>query len=145
MFWLRYYKMVQSLYKKPTLGVKNHMRNLDNYRQAVESPKGWNLMGYFCPKNTSLQLKHIQSGFIQHYFQLFAWKFTKWLMPFLKSYAFFITQPLYMSKWKFSDLPLLALKFSKFLMTFLEPRASFSSNFASLFSVARLTLLYFLI
>ena len=40
MFWLRYYKMVQSLYKKPTLGVKNHMRNLDNYRQAEESPKG---------------------------------------------------------------------------------------------------------
>ena len=36
---------------------------------------------------------------------------------------------------KFSDLPLLALKFTKFLMSLLEPRASFSSNFASLFSV----------
>ena len=25
--------------QKPTPGLKNHMRNLDNYRQAVESPK----------------------------------------------------------------------------------------------------------
>ena len=24
---------------KPTLGFKNHMRNLDNFRQAVETPK----------------------------------------------------------------------------------------------------------
>ena len=55
--------MVQSLYKQPTRGLKNHMRNLDNYRQAVESPKSpksWNLMGYFCLKITFLQLKHIQ-------------------------------------------------------------------------------------
>ena len=41
------------------------------------------------------------------------------------------------SKCKFSDLPLLALKFTKFFMSFLEPRVSFSSNFASLFSVMR--------
>ena len=34
------------------------MRNLDNFRQAVESQKCWNLTGYFCPKNTFLQLKH---------------------------------------------------------------------------------------
>ena len=34
-----YYKMVRSLYKKATSGLKNHMRNLDNFRQAVESPK----------------------------------------------------------------------------------------------------------
>ena len=39
MLWLRYYKMVQSLNKKPTTGLKNHMMNLENYRQAVESPK----------------------------------------------------------------------------------------------------------
>ena len=41
------------------------------------------------------------------------------------------------SKCKFSNLPLLALKFTKFFMSFLEPRVSFSSNFASLFSVMR--------
>ena len=29
-------------------GLKNY-RNLNNFRQAVESPKSWNLMG-FCPK-----------------------------------------------------------------------------------------------
>ena len=41
-----------------TLGFKNQMRNLENFRQAVESRKSWNLMGYFCPKNAFLQLKH---------------------------------------------------------------------------------------
>ena len=64
--------------------------------------------------------------------------------------SFFTTQPLYflaqtlhtfyqssLSKWKFADLSLLPLKFTKFLMSFLEPRVSFSSNFASLFSVMR--------
>ena len=40
-----------------------------------------------------------------------------------------------LSKWKFSDLSLLALKFSKFLMSFFEPIVSVSSKFASLFSV----------
>ena len=41
------------------------------------------------------------------------------------------------SKCKFSDFPLLGLKFTKLLMPFLETRVSFSSNFASLFSVMR--------
>ena len=59
--------------------------------------------------------------------------------------SFFTTQSLYISKGKFSDLSLLALKFTKLLMSFLEPRLSFSSNFISLFSVIRLTLLYFFI
>ena len=60
-----------------------------------------------------------------------------------KSSALFLAETLYAidksstSKCKFSDLPLLALKFTKFLMSFLEPRVSFSSNFASLFSVMR--------
>ena len=34
------------------------MRNLDNLREPVESPKSWNSIGYICPKNTFLQLKH---------------------------------------------------------------------------------------
>ena len=55
-FKLRYYiqngaKFLQKL----TPGFENSMRNLVNFRQAVES---WNLMSYFCPKNTFLQLKH---------------------------------------------------------------------------------------
>ena len=53
--------MVQSLFKKLTPGFKNLMRNLGSSRHVVESPKSWNSMGYyFCPKNTFLQLKHIQ-------------------------------------------------------------------------------------
>ena len=43
---------------KPTPGFKNSMRNLDKFRQTVESPKSWNSMGYICPKNAFLQLKH---------------------------------------------------------------------------------------
>ena len=46
--------------QKLSLGFKNHMRSLDNFRQPVESPKSWNSMGYICPKNTFLQLKQIQ-------------------------------------------------------------------------------------
>ena len=58
-FKLRYYtqngaKLLQKL--RPCF--KNHMRNLDNFRQAVESPKSWNKMDYFCRKNTFLRLQH---------------------------------------------------------------------------------------
>ena len=48
--------------QKLTPGFKNDMRNLDNFRKAVESPKSWNSMGYFCPKNTFLHLKHYIQG-----------------------------------------------------------------------------------
>ena len=41
------------------------------------------------------------------------------------------------SKYKFSDLPLLASKFTKFAMSFLKPRTSFSSNSPSPSSVMR--------
>ena len=57
-------------YTKTDSGFKNHMRNLENFRQAVESPKSWNSMGYFCLRNTFLQLKHyIQRNYLS-YFQL---------------------------------------------------------------------------
>ena len=50
---------------KLTPGLKNHMRNLDNFRQVVESPKRWNSMDYIYPKNIFLQLKHcIQSIYL---------------------------------------------------------------------------------
>ena len=89
-------------------------------------------------------------------FPLLGSKFTKFLIPFFKqkasysskfesffsarrdnSWNFTATDKSSTSKCKFSDLPLLALKFTKFLMLFLEPRVSFSSNFASLFSVMK--------
>ena len=44
--------------RKMTPDFKNNMRNPANSRQAVDSPKSWNSMGYFCPKNTFIQLKH---------------------------------------------------------------------------------------
>ena len=33
------------------------MRNLDNFKQTVESPKSWNSKGYICLKTTFLHLK----------------------------------------------------------------------------------------
>ena len=52
------------------------MRNLDKFRQAVESPKSWNSMGYICLKTTFLHLKH----YLQIYLTLLStdlW-FRKW-------------------------------------------------------------------
>ena len=136
MFWLRYYKMVQSLYKKLTPGLKNHMRNLDNFREAVDSHKSWNLMGYFCPKNTFLQLKHYLPKIYLTLLSTTCVKFIKLLMSFLKPYishfsrhsssVFFLAQTLHTfyksspSKCKFSDFPLLRLKFTKFFMSFFK-------------------------
>ena len=44
--------------QKLTPGFKNPVRNLDNFRQAVENPRSWDPMGYFFPKNTFLHLKY---------------------------------------------------------------------------------------
>ena len=52
------------------------MRNFYNFRQAVESPKSWNWMGYICLKTTCLHLKH----YLQIYLTLLStdlW-FGKW-------------------------------------------------------------------
>ena len=46
--------------QKLTADFKNHIRNLDNFRQAVESSKI--LMGYFRPKNTFLYVRHYIQG-----------------------------------------------------------------------------------
>ena len=57
--------------------------------------------------------------------------------------VFFLAQTLHTfyesspSKCKFSDFPLLALKLTKLLMSFLKQKVSFSSKFASLFSIMR--------
>ena len=47
-----------NLYKKLTPDLKNHRTNFGNFKQTVESPKIWNLIDYFCPKNAFHQLKH---------------------------------------------------------------------------------------
>ena len=81
--------------QKLTTGFKNHMKNLDNFRQAKESPKNWNLMGYFCPKNIFLQLKHCMQRIY------LTWLSTTWVkvyqIPcyFWKRKSFFTTQLLF--------------------------------------------------
>ena len=128
------------------------MRNLDNFREAVESPKSWNSMGYFCPKNTFLQLKHIQ----RIYLTLLSTTYVKihqipYICHFWNHKSFFTTQLVCInlvkifhtfdknipSKFKFSDFSLLELKYIKFLMSFFKQKVSFSLNFGSLFSVMR--------
>ena len=44
--------------QKLTPGFKSRMRNLDNFRQVMETPKSWNLVGCFCPK-INLSKKYI--------------------------------------------------------------------------------------
>ena len=130
--------------RKRTHGFKNHMKNLGNFRQAVESPKNGNLMGYFCPKNTFLQLKPSVQKIYRPYFN---YLFTKLLMSFLKPLVIFrSTTPLYFyssnitnfdksspSKCKFSN----SLKFTKFLMSFFKEKVRFSFKFGALFIVMR--------
>ena len=43
---------------KLNLDFKNHMRNLNTFRQTVKSPKGLNLMG-FRPENRFFKLNHL--------------------------------------------------------------------------------------
>ena len=52
------------------------MRNSDNFRKAVESPKSWNSIGYICLKTIFLHLKH----YLQIYLSLLstALRFGKW-------------------------------------------------------------------
>ena len=94
------------------------------------------------------QIPHVKVHQIPHViFQIKSqFSFKVWIFFHYHKRSFFCTfwaESLYSidnsntSKCKFSDLPLLTLKFTKFLMSFLEPRVSFSSNFASLFSVMR--------
>ena len=124
------------------------MRNLENFRQAVESPKSWNLMGCFCPKNTFLQLKHYIPNITFNclcenspYYLCHFWNHKSFFTT--KLHCIFLAQTLHtfykssLSKCKFSDFALLGLKFTKFLMSFCKQKVSFSSKFGSFFSVMR--------
>ena len=126
------------------------MKKMD-LKQAVESTKSWSLMGYFCPKKCISSARTYTEDLSNITFNFLRENSPNDLCHFWNHMSFFMKQHLYiflsqtldtfykssLSKWKFSDLPLLTLKFTKFLMSFLEPRVSFSSNFASLFSVMR--------
>ena len=80
----------------------------------------------------------IYRGVILHYFQLLAWKLTKFLTQLL---CIFLAQTLHTfdksspSKCKFSDFRLLPWKLTNFLTLFFRPPVSFSLNIATTFSV----------
>ena len=115
------------------------MRNFDNFREAVESPKSWNSMGYISPQNIFLQLKHyIQRIYltllsatvkthqsphvifetISHYSRLY----------FFRSHITYFWE-IYPMKVHIFRLAQLELKFTKFLMSFFEQKVSFSATF----------------
>ena len=139
-----------------TPGFKNHQRYLDNFRQALENPKSWNLMGYFCPK-INLPKKYIAlaKALYTEYltFNCLCGNSPRTLSLYYflqhNSSVFFLTQITFSAetlytidksstwKCKFSDLLLLRLKFTKFLMSFLGLRVSFLFKLCTLFSVMR--------
>ena len=108
-------------------------------------------MGYICPKNTFLQLKHIQRIYLTllsttyvktHQIPYVIFEtishFSRHNSPVLfqlKHYILLTKIP--PSKCKFSDFPLLQLKLIKFLMPFFKQKMISYSKFGSLFSVIR--------
>ena len=123
------------------------------------------MTGYFCPKNTFLQLRHIQRIYLtlfsttcakirQMTYVIFETSRKKkffWKKSFFTTQllCIFLTQTLHTfyksstSKCKFSDFPLLALKITKFLMSFFKQKTIFLQSL-DLFSVSwKIILLYF--
>ena len=127
-------------------GFKNY-RNLNNFRQEVESPKSWNLI-VFCPKkyipSAKVDLSNItfnylcvdSPNYLCHFRNHKSFFTTQILCIFLAQtlHTFYKSSP---SKCKFSDFPLLRLKFTKFFMSFFKLKVSFSSKFRSFFSIMR--------
>ena len=129
-------------FRYPKVGCKKY-RNLNNFRQATESPNSWNLMS-FCPKKYIPPAKTYTVDLSNITFNYFCVDSSNYWCHFWNRKSFFTTQLLCIflaqtlhtshksssSRCKFPDLQLLALKFTKFLMLFLEPRVSFSTNFS---------------
>ena len=112
---------------------KNY-RNLNNLRQAVESPKSWNLMGFspkkYIPSAKTLYTVDLSNitfnylcvdspNYLCHFWNHKSFFTTQLLCIFLAQtlHTFYKSSP---SKCKFSDFPLLRLKFTKFLMSFFK-------------------------
>ena len=138
--------------QKLTPGFKNQMRNWDNFRKAVESPKSWNSMGCNCLKTTFLQLKHYTQNIYLTLLSTTCVKIHQIPLCHFWSHKSFFTTPLVyiilvqtlytfdkdiLSKCKFLDFLLLELKLIKFLVSLFKQKVSFSLNFGSLFSVMR--------
>ena len=137
--------------QKLTPGFKNHMRNLNNFRQAMEIPisklkfDGLLSKKYIpshktytedLPKITFSYLCENSPNYSFHSRNPKSFFTTQLLCMFLAQ-TLHIFQKSTTSKWKFSDFSLLRLKFTKFLMLFFKWKVSFSSKFGSFFSVMR--------
>ena len=134
--------------QKLTLNFKNQMRNLNNFGQVVESPKCWNLMSYFCPKNTFLQLKSYTEDLstllsttcspnpLRNFWNHKSFFTTQLLCVFLAQTLHTLDKSI-PSKFNSFTLSLLPLKFTKFFMSFFKQKVSFSSKFEPVFRVMR--------
>ena len=104
-------------------------------------------MGYFCKKNTFLQLKHYvqristtcvkirqMTYFIFETISHFSRDNSSVIFLAHMLHTFYHNSP---SKCIFSNCALLVLIFTKFLMSFFKQNASFASKFGSFFSVMR--------
>ena len=121
------------------------------YKNWLLVSKIKNLMGYFCPKNTFLQLEHYLPKIYLTLLSTTCVKIHQITYVIFETISHFsrhnssvfLAQTLYTfyknspSKWKLSDFPLLGLKFTKFLMSFFKQKVSFSSEVGSFFSVMR--------
>ena len=124
---------------------------MDNFRQAVESPKIVNLIGYSFPKNKIFQLKHISriyltsrsTNCLKIHIILYV-TFANMHKSFFTTQLFcnFLAQRLHIfynsspEKCKFLDFPLLTLKLTKFLMSFFKQKVNFFfSKFRYIFDV----------
>ena len=142
--------MVKNLCKKLTPGFKNHMRNLDNFRQAVVQKVEIQYATFvkkFIPSAKTLYKEGLSNITINYLCE----NSPHSLCHFWNHMSFFTTQLVYIilaqtlhafdknipSKCKFSDFSLLELKFIKFLMPFFIQKMSFSSEFGSLLKVMR--------
>ena len=108
-------------------------------------------MGYFCPKNTFLQLRACIQRIYVTLLSIACVKIHQIRYVIFETISHFsrhnssafLAQTLHIfdknspSEYKFSDFPLLALNFTKFLMLFFSQKVSSSSEFRSLFSVIR--------
>ena len=140
--------MVESFYKNSWFQKSQGIWTTSGKQWKVQ--KSWNSMGNFCPKNTFLELKHIQMIYLTllwstcvEIHQILYVIFETISLFHDATLLYFLAQTLHTfyksnsSKCKFSDFPQLALKFTKFLMLFFKQKVNFSSKFGSLFSVMR--------
>ena len=149
--------MVQSL-QKLTPGFKKHMRNLNNFKQAVHIPKSWNLMGFFPKKNPSAKILYAEDllninfnylcenspNYLCHFWNHKSFFTTQLLCIFLAQtlHTFYKSSP---SKCKFSDFPLLRLnKVHQISHVIFQMKSQFFLKVLNLFSVSwEIILLYF--